>query len=217
MAVFSRTMDAPIGLRLAALGAAAAALALVGALAIATPAMAHNYYTSSTPGINETLTTLPDQFVVTTNDNLLDLDGEVGGFFLKVTGPDGLYYGDGCVSVQGPSASMPAALGPAGDYTLDWQVVSADGHTVSDTIPFQWQPAAGQESTTQGSTTVPNCGGPVVTAPDRPAASASDDVTTDILWIGGAVLAVALAIVATLALLRPRKKFADESDAGTKK
>ena len=218
MPVFTSRLDTPrAGLRLVAVGASAAALALVGALAIATPAMAHNYYASSTPGINETLTKLPDQFVVTTNDNLLDLDGEVGGFFLKVTGPDGLYYGDGCVSVQGPSASMPAALGPAGAYTLDWQVVSADGHTVSDTIPFQWQPATGQESTTQGSTTVPNCGGPVMTAPDKPAGSASDEVTNDILWIAGAVLAVALAIVATLLLLRPRKANASPPETDVKK
>ena len=188
-----------------ALGAIVA-IVFAASLAIATPAMAHNYYISSTPGINEVLTTLPEKFIVSTNDNLLDLDGATGGFFIKVTGPDGLYYGDGCVTVEGPSVSMPAALGPAGSYTLDWQVVSADGHTVSDSIPFQWQPAAGQESSTQGSTKVPNCGGPEVTPPASVAAKSGDEVTTDILWIGGAVLAVTLAIVATLLLLRPRTK-----------
>lgn len=198
-------------LRVAALGAAAA-VALVGALSVAAPAMAHNYYIESTPGIDEVLTMFPDEFVVTTNDNLLDLDGAVGGFFIQVTGPDGLYYGDGCVSVHGPSASMPAALGPAGDYMLDWQVVSADGHTVSDTIPFHWQPAVGEESTTQGTSTVPNCGGESVTPPDKSGGAATDEVTTDILWIGGGVVAVALAIVATLMLLRPKKKV-DPQDA----
>lgn len=206
MAVFTqRAVSTQRGVRILALSAVAA-FGLAASIAIATPAIAHNFYVSSTPGIDETLTAVPSEFIVTTNDNLLDLDGAVGGFFLKVTGPDGLYYGDGCVSVQGASASMPAALGPAGDYTLDWQVVSADGHTVSDTIPFTWQPAAGQESTTEGSTTVPNCGGEVVTAPRSPGTSASDDANADILWIGGAVLAVALAVVATLLLLRARPK-----------
>lgn len=199
--------------------AAFVAITLSATLWVATPAMAHNYYIDSTPGINEEITTLPEKFVVTTNDNLLNLEGAVGGFFMKVTGPDGLYYGDGCVTVNGPSVSMPASLGPSGDYTLDWQVVSADGHTISDTIPFTWTPAEGNESTVQGSTTVPDCSPEAVTAPEEPAES-SDAVTTpeksmestddaesmNGLWIGGAVLAVAIAILTTLMLIRNRNK-----------
>lgn len=190
----------------AGLAAIAAALAWA-TLSVAGPAMAHNYYISSTPGINEVLTKLPDQFVVTTNDNLLDLNGARGGFFMKVTGPDGLFYGDGCVTVSGASVSMPAALGPAGSYILEWQVVSADGHTVSDTIPFAWKPTPNAESTTKGASTVPNCGEKSLSSPDGSSAvTAAKDANTDVLWIGGAVVAVALAIVATLLLLRPRKK-----------
>lgn len=185
---------------------AVAALTLVTALAVAAPASAHNYYVSSTPGVDEVLTTLPEEFVVTTNDNLLDLAGSVGGFLMKVTGPDGLFYGDGCVTVSGASVSMPAALGTEGDYTLEWQAVSADGHTVSGTVPFQWQPSAGEESATQGSTTVPNCGSDVVIAPENSTGSSDDDVTTDILWIGGAIGVVAVAVIAALLLVRPKKK-----------
>ncbi|MBB5632343.1 hypothetical protein BKA04_000566 [Cryobacterium mesophilum] len=181
-----------------------AALALVAAFAIAAPAAAHNYYVSSTPAINEVVTTLPDEFTVTTNDNLLDLNGTGGGFFIEVKGPDGLYYGDGCVTVNGASVSMPAALGPAGEYTLAWQVVSTDGHTVSDSFHFTWQPAPDAETSTTGSSTVPNCHGTAVGIPDSTAPPA-DNSSADILWIGGAVVAVALAIVATLMLLRPRK------------
>jgi copper resistance protein C len=180
-------------------------LGLAAATTVAAPAQAHNYYVSSTPGINEILTTLPEQFIVTTNDNLLDLAGTGGGFFLEVIGPDGLYYGDGCVTVSGPSVSMPAAIGPAGDYSLAWQVVSTDGHTVSDTIPFHWQPATGAESTTKGSTSIPNCGGAAL-GPAQDDQGAADSTSTDILWIGGAVVAVLLAVVATLLLIRPRKK-----------
>lgn len=196
-------------LRFVALGLAAG-ITLVGAISVATPAMAHNYYIGSTPGTDEVLTVLPDEFIVTTNDNLLELDGAVGGFLMTVEGPDGLYYGDGCVSVHGPSVSMPAALGPAGDYTLEWQVISADGHTVSGTIPFQWQPTAGQESVMQGTETIPNCGGPGMIPSDKSEASNNAEVSTDILWIGGAILAVTLALVATLLLLRPKKKSDDE-------
>lgn len=197
---------------------AAAVVGVIAPLLVAAPAMAHNFYIESTPAIDEVLTTLPDEFIVTTNDNLLDLDGAVASFIMVVTGPDGLYYGDGCVTVQGASVSMPAALGPAGDYTLDWQVVSADGHTVSDSIPFQWQPAAGQEPTAQGTSTVPTCGGEAVTPPDTSTTGASDEAMTAILWIGGAVLAVALAVVVTLLLLRPKKNGdTEESPKGTPK
>ncbi len=192
-------------MRVAVLGAAAL-VTLVAALFVATPAMAHNYYVSSTPEIGEVLTALPDEFTVSTNDNLLNLEGSVGGFLMKVTGPDELYYGDGCVTVSGASVSMPAALGPAGDYTLEWQVISADGHTISDTIPFTWQPAAGNESTVVGSSSVPNCGNESVSAPDTATGTADDNVSTDILWIGGAITIVAVAIIAALLFIRPKKK-----------
>ncbi|MBX3309908.1 MAG: copper resistance protein CopC [Cryobacterium sp.] len=201
----------------AAIVGIAGIVAVAAAVAFAVPAVAHNFYVSSTPGINETLTTLPDQFVVTTNDNLLELGGTGGGFFMEVTGPDGLYYGDGCVTVSGPSVSTPAALGPAGDYTLTWQVVSTDGHTVSDTIPFRWQPAAGAESTTKGSPTVPTCGADALNSPP-PAPVSADNTSTDILWIGGAVVAIALAALATVLLIRPRRKAEEpepDDESGT--
>lgn len=187
----------------------AGVLALLAVLGFAAPAFAHNYYISSTPGVNEVLTTLPDQFIVTTNDNLLDLGGSGGGFFIEVTGPDGLYYGDGCVSVAGPSVTMPAAIGPAGEYKLVWQVVSADGHTVSGTVPFSWQPTAGAESTTQGSTSVPDCGGKVKVdqgAAADPGGKSDGAANADVLWVGGAIVALAIAAIAILMLLLPKKK-----------
>lgn len=197
------------GLAMAGLVAAAAVLA------VASPALAHNFYVSSTPGENEVLTTLPDEFIVTTNDNLLDLGGEGGGFVMQVVGPDGLYYGDGCVTVSGPSVSMAAVAGPAGDYTLTWQVISADGHTVSGEIPYRWEPAPGAAAPSTGAAAPPVCGEatepvpaasePGVTPPVAPAPDAggsADDTVTDALWIGGAVVAVAIAVVATLLLLR---------------
>lgn len=203
--------------RAAAIIGIAGIVATAAAVAFAVPAVAHNFYVSSTPGINETLTTLPDQFVVTTNDNLLDLGRAGGGFFMEVTGPDGLYYGDGCVTVNGPSVSTPAALGPAGDYTLTWQVVSTDGHTVSDTIPFRWQPAASAESAAKGSPTAPTCGADALNSPP-PASVSADTTSTDILWIGGAVVAIALAALATVLLIRPRRKAEEpgpDDEAGT--
>src|SRR5690606_38508275 len=69
----------------------------------------------------------------------------------------GLFYGDGCLSVDGDTASMQAQLGEAGDYTLTFQVVSADGHPVSDTIDFTFDPADG-EAGAPGVAEAPVCG-----------------------------------------------------------
>ncbi len=143
--------------RLALLVTAAAALATAPALLLAAPAQAHNYLVSSTPAEGETLTALPDRFDITTNEALLDLGGSTGAFALQVTDADGLYYGDGCLDVTGPAMSTAAALGAPGTYTVQWQVVSADGHSVSDEYAFEWAPtSAGEESA--GSAAPPVCG-----------------------------------------------------------
>ncbi len=179
-----------------------AALGLV--LGAAAPASAHNYLVSSTPAENETLTELPEEFAITTNDALLDLSGTGSGFALQVIDAEGLYYGDGCVEVEGASVYTPAAIGGPGEYTLAWQVVSADGHTISDEFTFEW---AG-EATAEGTTSAPTCGEAAVSESAAPEADASagaqDETLSTILWIGGAILLVAAAIVVTLVILGRR-------------
>lgn len=138
-----------------ALGTAVVALSLT--LGAATPAAAHNYVVSSNPDDGATITEAPESFTITTNDVLLDLGGNGAGFGLVVTDADGLHYGDGCVVIDGRTMSSAVALGPAGDYTMTFQFVSADGHTVSDSMTFRYEPAAGTPQA-EGSTTVPSCG-----------------------------------------------------------
>jgi len=193
-------------------------LAIGLAVADATPASAHNYLVSSTPAEGETLTALPDEFVITTNDDLLDLGADAGGFALQVQDAEGLYYGDGCVAVAGPSMTATAALGAPGAYMLTWQVVSIDGHTVSGQIPFTWAPDDITEST-DGSATAPVCGEaaeeeptPSPDATDEPIAPAPDTaeddapVSNDLLWIGGAIAVVVIAAAATMLALGRKKK-----------
>ncbi len=203
---------------------AVCALVIVGAGAIGAvghvaTASAHNYLVSSTPEAGSVLTTLPPEFVITTNDVLLDFGGENTGSAgaLEVQGPDGLYYGDGCVAVSGPSISTAAALGPAGDYTVIWRVVSTDGHPVSNQFAFTWQPDAGQ-AVTAGSSAAPVCptaddsgvagdgsasGGSIDANSDATVQAASDDEFISALaWIGGALVAVAIAVAVTLVVLR---------------
>lgn len=185
---------------------ALAAVAVAGAvlLAAATPAQAHNYLVGSTPAEGSTIAELPEAFSVTTNGPLLDLDGDGSGFAIEVTDADGRYYGDGCVTVRDATLSMGASLGEPGDYTLFWQLVSEDGHTVSGSFGFTWAGAA----TAAGAASPPDCGGtavrePVSTATPSPRADAS---LVDVLWIGGAILAVLVAGTITVLIVSRRKR-----------
>jgi methionine-rich copper-binding protein CopC len=193
---------------------------LVGAavLAVAPAAQAHNYLVSSTPSAGETLTALPEEFVITTNESLLTLGGQTGGFALQVVDSAGLHYESGCVEVEGASMTMPdPRLGAAGDYTVLWQVVSADGHAVSDSIPFTWAPPAGAEPAV-GTAEAPKCGDAApttapTTTPTAEAAPPAEDGGSgirlaDVLWIGGAVLAVLIAVGVAILVLSRRKPSA---------
>ncbi len=184
-------------------------VAVAAALAVAAPAQAHNYLVSSTPSANQTLTTLPPNFVITTNGVLLNLNKDGSGFALQVRDAKGRYYGDGCVNVDGAAISMPAAIGAPGPYTVTWQVISTDGHTVSDTFAFGW---AGTGTAGVGQKSPPTCHGKYhFSAGGLPAAgsgtgsqSVADGTLVTVLWIGGAVLAVGAAVVVTL-LVTSRK------------
>ena len=193
-------------------------------------ASAHNQVVATTPAANETVTSPPAAFTVTTNDAMLDLGGE-GGFAIDVVGPDGLHYADGCLTVVDATLSGAAGLGPAGAYRMVYQLVSADGHTVSGEVPFTWAPES-SAVTGVGTTAARACGeaapaatpdaetsapseeptAPVPTeqaeqGPETPAGSGTSSVPiSDVLWIGGAVLAVLVAAGVTLLIVTRRRK-----------
>lgn len=186
---------------------ASAALVAASVLALALPAWAHDVLVDSTPAAGETLTALPDAFSVTMNEDLLDLAGEGSGFGLLVRDSDGLYYGDGCVSVNGATMSADAVIGAPGEYTVVWQVVSGDGHSVSDEFTFTWAPTGDFEPAT-GSTDAGDCDG--LYARDDHPASHHDDTSVD-ADLGGLVVAgvvIAAAAVAAIVLLFRRKPTA---------
>jgi methionine-rich copper-binding protein CopC len=187
-------------------------LVAVGAvLGVAAPAQAHNYPIATTPTANETLTELPPKFSVTTNGTLLDIEGNDAGFAIQVRDAAGRYYGDGCVSVDGPTLATDAALGAAGRYTITWQAISTDAHSVSDSFEFTWQPPAGF-TPSAGRAKVPDCNGTLkpngtgspVRGGNRPA-SVDEGTLQAVLWIGGAILAVGAAVVVTVLATSRRK------------
>lgn len=126
--------------RTAALAPAAVVAAGLLALSAALPAAAHNFVVSTNPGDGATLTLPPERFEILTNENLLDVAGDATGFALQVTDEQGLFYGDGCLVVDGVGMSMGAWLGDGGTYTVSYQFISADSHTLSGTYQFDYQP-----------------------------------------------------------------------------
>jgi methionine-rich copper-binding protein CopC len=175
----------------ALVGFAAAALVL----AAAAPAAAHNYVVSSTPAEDEVLTALPEAWEVVTNETMLYADDAVFGVWARDT--DGLFYGDGCVEVSGSRMSAAPVIGAAGDYTLVYALISADGHPLTGEVPFEW---AGEAEVATGSAEPARCGAEP-TEPDEAAPS------NDAIWIVAAVAVVGAAVIAAVLLTRrPRRR-----------
>jgi methionine-rich copper-binding protein CopC len=193
-------------------------LATAGVLALAGPASAHNQIVSSTPSPNETLTALPSQFAIEMNNALLDIGGTGRGFAFEIQDASGTYYETGCVSIVGDNMFTPARLGAPGAYTVIYQLVSSDGHTVSGRIPFSWAPSL-DAAVTKGVSSPPGCDG--AKGPAQPNANGGGSEATrdstvplgDILWIGGIILAVALAGIVTLVVVTRRHRDAVEDSA----
>ncbi|RZS59357.1 hypothetical protein EV141_0578 [Microcella putealis] len=159
---------------LAAVGAAA-----LLSLAAVSPASAHNFVVSTTPGEGASITEVPERFDVVTNEEMLDIAGDGTGFALQVTDAAGQFYGDGCLAVDGATLSMPATLGEAGTYTLAYQFISSDSHTLSGEFTFDYAPT-GDAVVTPGSPEPLSCGDPIPGAADPapsevPDAPASDE------------------------------------------
>lgn len=192
----------------------AVAIGVAAVVAIADPASAHNQIVSSTPAPNQTLTALPARFEIETNNALLDIGGTGRGFAFEIQDDAGRYYETGCVSIVDDTMFTDARLGSAGAYTVVYQLVSADGHTVSGRIPFTWAPS-GDATVTKGVAAPPGCHGSAGPATPSAANGGSEggrDATVplaDILWIGGILAAVALAVVITLLVVTRRRPGAD--------
>lgn len=193
---------------------ALAVLALAGAavLATAAPATAHSYLVDSSPGDGAVVTESLSEASVTMNENVLDLTGDGSGFALRVLDADGLHYETGCPVIDGRDVAAPVTLGAAGDYRVLYQVVSADGHTVSDELDFTWQPPA--DHTAAAGAEVSPCEISGVAAEAEPPtddteatdteASDSDELVTVVLWGAGGLLVLVAAVVVTLLVLRRR-------------
>ena len=189
----------------------AAALSIGFALGVVTAATAHNQVVSTTPEAGSTSSESPLTVRITTAENLLDLGGNQAGFAMVITDAAGLYYGTGCVELVERTLSTTLEMGEAGAYTVTYQLVSEDGHTISDRFSFTFSPNASHSPATP-QTSVPVCGeepqllegsAPVPAEPDvsdtpvEPIAAPREDETPGM----GTVIAGALGTIAAITAL----------------
>jgi hypothetical protein len=109
------------------------ALLAVIALTAAPTASAHAVRIATDPAPNAVLASGPSQVSATFNEHL-----QTTFAAMTVVGPDGNLWSTGQPRVQGAVISIDVMpLGPAGTYTVNYRVNSADGHPVSGSWPFQ--------------------------------------------------------------------------------
>jgi copper resistance protein C len=132
-------------------------------------AWAHAARISAEPPDDAVLTTGPDSVSATFNERL-----QTTFAAMTVVGPDGKVWSTGEPTVRGAAVSIGLRpLGPAGTYTVNYRVTSADGHAVSGSWSFRL--------------TVPGTGTP------GPAAAPHDAGNNPPLW---PFVVVAVALVA---------------------
>ena len=108
------------------------------ALAGAGVASAHAARIATDPAENAVLTQGPQRVSATFNE---ELQAEFAA--MTVVGPDGNLWSTGDPQVQGAVIGVGVQpLGPAGTYTVNYRVTSADGHPVSGSWSFRLTVAA---------------------------------------------------------------------------
>ncbi|MEQ3551742.1 copper resistance CopC family protein [Pseudonocardia nematodicida] len=170
---------------------------LAGTVALllgAAPAWAHTELESSSPAEGAQLAQAPPEVTLTFNEDVAADTATV-----TVTGPDGADAVAGPATAEAGTLTVPLRpLGPAGDYTVDYRVISDDGHPVEGTVPFTLtSPGAAAAPDAPATPAAP------AQAPTEQAATTPDDGGAPVWpWILGAVVVVGGG--AALALRRGR-------------
>lgn len=146
---------------------------LIAAMTAGVPtAAAHSTLTASEPAADATLSAGPASMSATFNEDL-----QPPFAAMTVVGPDGNLWSSGDPEVRGALVSVAVRpLGPAGRYTVNYRVTSADGHVIVGSWSF--------------TVTVPGAGAP------GPQVAAAGQIDRIPLWpfiVGAGVLVAAAA------------------------
>lgn len=181
----ARAVAAPAPAARALAVLAALLLAFAALVAGAPHAAAHNSLLGTDPEDGATLPTPPTHLTLT-----FDQPAQALGTEIVVLGPDGATVSTGTAElVDNTVAQALAADLPAGTYTVQWRVTSADGHPLSGELAFTASEGAA----------------PAVTAPatPEPIEPTADPTTT-----------TQDAVPSTEATVSAQEELAEDEDAG---
>ncbi len=204
----SSTARTPRSARLGAL-TAALGLGLLGVLATATPAAAHDELIASDPADGTTVSALPPELTLTFSSFPLD---EPGATLLEVTDAAGADLAVGEPVVDGTAVTQALEGDVSGEVTVVWKVVSSDGHPIDGELRFEVAGAATSSPTPESVTTPPATAEPSATETATPAADDdNDNDNASVLpWaLGGILVVAAIAAVAYLLGSRARRRRSD--------
>ena len=197
------------------LAAATALGILLAATTAIAPASAHDELVSSTPVADAALDPAPTEVSLSYSDNILEVGVEV-----TVTDAAGTEWVADAPVVDGPTVTVPLnADMPGGAYTVDWRVVSSDGHPISGSIPFTvTTPAAAPSPSEEASS--PAVETPTDSVTSAPSASADPDATAGpglsgahIAIIAGVILLVVIIVAGVLFVVLRRRDTGSGSGA----
>lgn len=164
-------------------------LALLMLLAGSGAATAHDELTGTVPAAGATVDVVPPALELSFSNVPSGIGAQV-----QVLDESGEDWADGAVRIVDRTATQPLRQGaPAGEYTVNWRVVSSDSHPIEGTFAF---------TTQQGSTTVPDSAttaGPVETQ-DDPTNETQTAGVSDFPWSVVLMIAALLAITVVLAV-----------------
>lgn len=177
---------------------------LVGAAALlwAPAAAAHDDLVSSDPAAGSTVAVLPDQVTLTFSGAVL---AEPGTAVVAVVDAIGSPLQAGEPVVAGPVVTQPLAGAVSGPMSVQWRVVSADGHPISGAFGF----VVTAPTSSPSSTTAPSSATAGPAAADESAAAVDGDAGGVPLYawlLAGAAVLLAIAIVVWLLVARSRQQ-----------
>ncbi len=176
----------------------------IAVVATATPAFAHAELIDSNPAEDAALATPPQQVVLTFNEPVT-----LGANPVTVTGPGGASWTVGAPVADGAVLTAPVqASGPAGTYSIIYEVVSTDGDDVTGAVTFTLTAAVAPPATTTTTTTelTTTTEAPPTTTSVAPAAGepTDDGGVPAWVWVLGAVVVLAVGVVVVLRLRRAK-------------
>ncbi|MGC7098527.1 copper resistance CopC family protein [Amycolatopsis lurida] len=173
-------------------------------LATAGTASAHTKLESSDPAEGATLEAAPSQLTLRFSELV-----KVETSKVTVTGPNASEWQVGPLAAKGPVLTVPVTpTGPAGEYAVNYEVTSADGHTVNGTTRFtltkEATPAGAAPSSAPAVPNTPTSAPPETTSQNVGVLAIEDNSPPVWIWFLGAAVLVVIGVGVAFAIVRKR-------------